>query len=254
MSRPGAVFSILFRLDFLNGGKEQEMSKRAVVLLSGGLNTTTCMGMAQSEGCSLYPLTFIYGQRHAREVTAAREVAEHYGVAKQHRWIPLPLWTERGSSALTDPGCPVPKTRGDEGIPTYVPGRNLVFLSCAIAYAKMIRASEVYLGISVVDDSSDPDCSPTFLDAFRVVVREATWSGRGEHTPKIHSPFLHCSKSEIIAWGLQLEVPYHLTISCHRGLEEACGQCDRCNVRRKGFTACNTEDPSPYAGSPLVSP
>ncbi|MDR6225971.1 7-cyano-7-deazaguanine synthase QueC [Desmospora profundinema] len=221
------------------------MKKRAVVVLSGGLDSTTCMGLAQEAGYALLPLTFAYGQRHGREVAQARKVARHYGV--EHQVVDIGFFGQIGGSALTDTAIPVPDSGQEEGIPsTYVPARNLIFLSLAAAYAETRGAEVIYIGVSAVDFSGYPDCRPAFIESMEETINRATRAGHTGTRLRIEAPLVHLSKADTIREGLRLQVPYHLTTSCYRGEELACGRCDSCRLRLKGFADAGAEDPIPY--------
>lgn len=224
---------------------------RAVILLSGGLDSTVTAAVARSEGYGLYCLTIAYGQRHMVEVIRARAVAEALQVA-QHRVIELDLQCF-GGSALTGPMA-VPKDRGEadrgQGIPiTYVPARNLIFLSLALAYAEVCGAGRIYFGANVVDYSGYPDCRPEFIRAFESVASLGTKSGTMGQPVEILAPLLMLSKAEIVRRGSELDVPFHLTHSCYDPDREgvACGRCDSCLIRREGFRQAGVVDPVRYA-------
>ncbi len=224
------------------------MKEKAVIVLSGGLDSTTCMGIAKQEGYDLYPITFDYQQRHDREVEQAKKVAEHYGVSHQHKIVDISFLREIGGSALTDDQLEVPTGEETEGIPvTYVPARNLIFLSLAVAYAEVIGAKVIYTGVNAVDYSGYPDCRPEFISSFTQTANLATKVGvSGERPIQIATPLMQLSKGEIIRRGLELGVPYELTTSCYQGGEVACGECDSCRLRLKGFAENGVEDPIPY--------
>ncbi|WP_416729272.1 7-cyano-7-deazaguanine synthase QueC [Fictibacillus sp. JL2B1089] len=221
------------------------MNKKAVIVLSGGLDSTTCMGIAKAEGYDLYPITFHYGQRHNREVEQAVEVGKYYGVA-DHRIVDLTFLKDIGGSALTDEEVEVP-TEAEEGIPvTYVPARNMIFLSLASAYAEVIGATAVYTGVSAVDYSGYPDCRPEFIQSMEETINLATKAGVTGKNITVETPLISLSKKETIEKGLSLEVPYDLTTSCYNGKEAACGQCDSCVLRLKGFKEAGAADPIAY--------
>lgn len=224
------------------------MKKRAVVVLSGGLDSTTCMGIAKDQGYELYPITFHYGQRHQHEIEHAKKIAEFYGVAV-HKIVDMNFLKEIGGSALTDPAIEVPdyQDQNQNDIPaTYVPARNLIFLSLATAYAEVIHAENIYIGVSAVDYSGYPDCRPEFISSMTQTINLATKLGVQEGKLQITAPLSHLSKAETIKWGMELGVPYHLTTSCYRGGEKACGTCDSCQFRLKGFEEAGAMDPIPY--------
>lgn len=222
------------------------MKKRAVVVLSGGLDSTTCMGIAKDQGYELYPITFHYGQRHYHEIEHAKKVAEFYEVV-DHRIVDMNFLKEIGGSALTDPTIEVPDYKDQDDIPvTYVPARNLIFLSLATAYAEVIRADNIFIGVSAVDYSGYPDCRPEFIASMTQTINLATKLGVQEGKLQISAPLSHLSKAETIRLGMDLGVPYHLTTSCYRGEEKACGTCDSCQLRLKGFLDAGAEDPILY--------
>ena len=222
--------------------------KRAVVLLSGGLDSATVLAVARSEGYELYALSFSYGQRHAWELQAAKRVASSIGVA-EHRTVAIDL-RAFGGSALTD-DIAVPKGRTTQemngSIPiTYVPARNTIFLAFALAWAEVLGANDIYLGVNALDYSGYPDCRPEYIAAFEKMANLATKAGvEGRQELKIHTPLIALSKAEIIRLGRDLGVDYGLTSSCydpsHTG--EPCGQCDSCLLRQKGFRENGIEDP-----------
>ena len=226
------------------------MSHRAVVLASGGLDSTVTAAIAKQEGCELFFLTMAYGQRHAVEVERARQVADAIGVAN-HLVMNLDL-RAIGGSALTCPAA-VPKDRGgserSQGIPvTYVPGRNLIFLSLAAAHAEVVGASLIYFGANVLDYSGYPDCRPEFIRAFEAVVNEGTKAGVEGSPLHVKAPLLKLTKAEIILRGIELHVPFHLTHSCYDPVgDQACGRCDSCVIRREGFAKAGVVDPIAYA-------
>ncbi|GAB6934226.1 7-cyano-7-deazaguanine synthase QueC [Calditerricola yamamurae] len=223
------------------------MEKRAVVILSGGLDSTTCMGIAAAEGYALYALTFDYGQRHRNELEAAKRVAAHYRV-REHRITRLDFLHDIGGSALTDPDIPVPTHGLSDEIPvTYVPARNLLFLALAAAYAEVKGAEAIFIGVNALDYSGYPDCRPAFIEAMQEAIRRGTKAGVEGHPIAIHTPLLHMTKAEIIRTGMKLGVPYHLTTSCYQGGDVACGVCDSCRLRIKGFQEAGARDPIPYA-------
>jgi 7-cyano-7-deazaguanine synthase len=231
-------------------------TKKAVVILSGGLDSTTCMGFAKEAGYELYPITFDYGQRHRIEINNARAVARFYEAAQYHKIISLPFLRDFGGSALTDPSIDVPVLAegapggdlpGGEEIPvTYVPGRNLMFLSIAASYAEAVGAEAVYIGVNALDYSGYPDCRPEFIEQFERTVQVGTKAGAEGRSLHIETPLLMLSKAEIIREGTRMGVPYHLTTSCYNGEEYACGVCDSCVLRLKGFAEAGLKDPIPY--------
>jgi 7-cyano-7-deazaguanine synthase len=222
--------------------------KRAVVLLSGGLDSATVLAIARSKGYELYALSFSYGQRHIWELQAAARVAESIGVAK-HRTATIDLRIF-GGSALTD-DIDVPKGRSNDamarGIPiTYVPARNTIFLSFALAWAEVLGSSDIFIGVNALDYSGYPDCRPEFIEAFERMANLATKAGvEGRQALKIHTPLIAMSKAEIIQKGIELGVDYSLTSSCYdpSATGMPCGECDSCLLRQKGFSENGLEDP-----------
>ena len=223
--------------------------KKAVVLSSGGLDSTTAMAIARYQGFKIYSLSFSYGQRHAFELEAAQKVADALGV-NEHLVINMDL-NKIGGSSLTD-DIDVPKDRllpemKDEIPSTYVPGRNIIFLSHALAWAEVIGATDIFLGINAVDYSGYPDCRPDFLAAFEKMANLGTKSGIMNKPFTLHAPLMNLGKKEIIAKGLQLGVDYSLTHSCYDPQNEiACGRCDSCRLRLQGFAEAGPFDPLPY--------
>lgn len=226
------------------------MSKKAVVLLSGGLDSATTAAIARSEGYELYAISFDYGQRHIRELDSAKAVAKSLGVV-DHTIISFDM-RKIGGSALTA-NIDVPMDRETEtmsdSIPvTYVPARNLVFLSFALAKAETIGAQDIFIGVSQVDYSGYPDCRSEFIDAFENVANLATKAGvEGTAKFQIHTPLIDLNKAQTIKRGLELGVDYSLTWSCYKGAEEACGRCDSCKLRLAGFAEAGTIDPIKYS-------
>jgi 7-cyano-7-deazaguanine synthase len=224
---------------------------RAVVLLSGGLDSTTCLAVAAHEGYACTALTFAYGQRHACELQAAARVAAAFGVA-DHRVVRLPI-AETVHSALTGDGA-VPKADRVEEIaasipPTYVPARNTIFLAHALAVAEDLGARHLFVGVNAVDYSGYPDCRPAFIEAFERLANLATRDAVEGHRFHVHAPLLHLNKGEIVRLGLSLGVDYGLTHSCYDPAPDgtACGRCDSCLLRRKGFAEAEAVDPIRYA-------
>lgn len=224
-------------------------NKRAVVLLSGGLDSTTCLAIARSEGFDCYALSVEYGQRHAAELTASRRVATALG-ATEHRLARVDLG-QFGGSALTDAGIAVPIGGTDSGtIPvTYVPARNTVMLSLALAWAEVLHATDIFIGVNAVDYSGYPDCRPEFIRAFENMAKLATKAGVEGAQLNIHAPLMALGKAGIITRGLELGVDYGLTVSCYQADSSgrACGLCDACRLRRAGFEEAGISDPTPYA-------
>jgi len=222
---------------------------RAIVLLSGGLDSATVLALAKREGRECHALSVIYGQRHEVELAAAMRVAQAQGVA-EHLVFPLDLRLF-GGSALTSGDIAVPKDAvGAPGIPvTYVPARNTIFLALALGYAEVREASEIWLGVNAIDFSGYPDCRPDFLEAFQRVIETGTRSGVEHGEPRIVAPLVHMTKADIIRRGVELGVDYGLTHSCYDPDAEgrACGHCDSCLLRRKGFEEAGVPDPTVYA-------
>lgn len=225
---------------------------RAVVLFSGGLDSTTVLAMALEEGFAAFALTFRYGQRHEHELEAAASIARKMRVAA-HRILKLDL-PAPGSSALTS-HLPVPKGRAAEaiasGIPsTYVPARNTIFLSFALAWAEALDARDIFLGVNALDYSGYPDCRPEYIEAFQRLADLATRAGVEGKRFKIHAPLIQMTKAEIIRAGSRLGVDYAETLSCYDPSPEglACGECDACLLRKKGFRDAGIDDPTRYAG------
>jgi len=225
-------------------------ARKAVVLLSGGLDSTTAAAVALAEGYVLCALSFDYGQRHSRELESARAVARHLGAAS-HIVIPIDLRLI-GGSALTDE-IDVPLDRSEKDISanipvTYVPARNTVFLSLALAYAEVIGAQDIFIGVSQVDYSGYPDCRRDFIDAFERLANLATKAAvEGVARFRVHTPLINFTKAQTIRRGIELGVDYSLTWSCYQGNEMACGRCDSCKLRLAGFHAAGIEDPLQYA-------
>lgn len=224
-------------------------NKRAVVLLSGGLDSATTAAIARSEGYELLTLAFDYGQRHRRELEAARAVSAAMG-AVDHRVVSFDLRAFGGSaltSAIAVPHGRDPAAMAHDIPITYVPGRNLIFLSFATAYAEVMGANDIFIGVNFLDYSGYPDCRPEFLAAFsetaNLATKAGTQDGRKLH---MHAPLIEFSKADIIRRGLTLGVPYELTWSCYEGGEQACGTCDSCLLRLKGFAEAGAVDPIAY--------
>jgi len=222
--------------------------KKAVILFSGGLDSTTCLAIAKAQGFTCYALSFNYTQRHAAELIAAQRIAQVMGVA-EHRVVNLDIG-QFGGSALTDTHINVPDYQETTQIPaTYVPARNTIFLAIALGFAETIGAYDIYIGANAVDYSGYPDCRPQFIDAFQTLANVATKAGAEGEQFTIQAPLLHLSKAEIIQTGRQLGVDYSLTVSCYQ-LDEhgaACGRCDSCVLRQRGFAAADIEDPTLYS-------
>lgn len=225
--------------------------KRAVILLSGGLDSTTLLAMAKAQGFEVFALSFAYGQRHVHELTVAANVAQKYGVS-EHRVATIDL-AIFGGSALTQASIAVPKDRSDAqmsaDIPiTYVPARNTIFLSYALAWAEVLGARDIFIGVNAVDYSGYPDCRPEFIEAFERMGNLATACGVGGAKLTIHTPLIRLSKAEIIRAGLALGVDYAATTSCYDPAPSgaACGRCDACSLRKKGFSEAGVADPTLY--------
>lgn len=226
------------------------MNHRAVVLASGGLDSTVTAAIAKQEECELFFLTIAYGQRHAVEIERARQVAAALGAAN-HLVMNLDL-RAIGGSALTGPEAVPkdrPRTERNQTIPaTYVPGRNLIFLSIAAAHAEVMGASLIYFGANVLDYSGYPDCRPEFIRAFEATVKEGTKAGIEGNQLQVRAPLLMLTKADIIRRGVELQVPFHLTHSCYDPEGDlACGRCDSCVIRLEGFAKAGVVDPIAYA-------
>ena len=221
--------------------------KKAVVLYSGGLDTTTCMAIAKSQGFECYALTFDYGQKNRSEILAAQRGAVYFG-AKEHQVLTIELG-KLGGSALTDKDIPVPDYVGDNKIPTtYVPARNTIFLSFALAYAEVIGANDIFAGFCATDHAQYPDCRVEYMAAYQNMARLATKAGVNGEILTLHTPMLHLTKAETIQIGVSLGVDYSQTVTCYQATEtgEACGRCDCCVLRRRGFVEAGVEDVTRY--------
>ncbi|HJT55934.1 MAG TPA: 7-cyano-7-deazaguanine synthase QueC [Ktedonobacteraceae bacterium] len=225
------------------------MQKKAIVLLSGGLDSTTALAIAYAEGFELHTLSFDYGQRHQREVAAAEAVEKYYRV-QQQRTVNIDLRVFGGSALTGDFAVPHSRTleKMAQEIPiTYVPARNTIFLSFALAYAEVTDANDIFLGINAIDYSGYPDCRPKYLAAYErmanLATKAAVQDGRKFH---IHAPLLEMNKAQIIQQGVELGVPYELTWSCYEGGALACGTCDSCLLRLNGFAEAGMQDPIGY--------
>lgn len=226
------------------------MTGRAVVLLSGGMDSAVCLHAAHALGRELYPISFRYGQRHQQELAAAEALVARLPVA---RWLVLDLPLDRiGGSALTDPALTPAKGGSGEGIPaTYVPARNTIFLSMALGWAETLQAHEIFIGVNAIDYSGYPDCRPIFVEAFERLANLATREGVTRQSFVIRAPLLHLSKAEIVRKGLELGVDFALTRSCYDPTVDglACGRCDACRLRLAGFEAAGAHDPIGYVKS-----
>ena len=221
--------------------------KRAVILLSGGLDSATVLAIAKSEGYDCYTISFDYGQRHRAELSASALLSKQLG-AITHKVINIDL-TAIGGSALTDSSIDVPHEH-HEGIPvTYVPARNTVFMSIALGWAEVLEAEAIFVGVNAVDYSGYPDCRPDYIAAFEKMANLATKSGVEGHPLKIATPLIDLSKQDIVRRGIELGVDYSLTVSCYQADEmgRACGECDSCRFRRQGFEQAGIKDPTRYA-------
>ncbi|GAA5445727.1 7-cyano-7-deazaguanine synthase [Microbulbifer sp. NBRC 101763] len=222
-------------------------AKKAVILLSGGLDSATVLAMANAEGYECYALGFDYGQRHEAELLAAERVAKAQG-AREHKVVKLDL-RAIGGSALTDDSIEVPEEE-TAGIPvTYVPARNTVFLSIALGWAEVLGAQDIFVGVNAVDYSGYPDCRPEYIDAYEKMANLATRAGVEGHKLSIRAPLMQMSKADIVREGTRLGVDYSLTVSCYQARPDgaACGRCDSCRLRAAGFADAGLEDPTVYA-------
>ncbi len=222
------------------------MTKKAIILLSGGLDSSTCLAIAQNENYECYALSFSYGQKHSSELEAAKRIAKSADV-KLHKIIDLDLGSF-GGSALTDEDIDVP-TGGTEGIPvTYVPARNTVFLSVALAWAEVLEADAIFAGVNAVDYSGYPDCRPEYIDAFQKMADLATKAGIEGKGVKLKTPLIDLTKVDIIKKGIGLGVDYSQTVSCYQADMQgnACGECDSCVIRKQAFESSGVSDPTQY--------
>ena len=227
----------------------EDETKKAVVLVSGGLDSATVLAMARANGFACIALSFEYGQRHSNELDAARRVAGAGG-AIEHRILSLPIG-QLGGSALTDTGIDVPPAAEDDDADmpvTYVPARNTIFLSIALGLAETTGARDIFIGANAVDYSGYPDCRPAFIAAFETLANLATRAGVEGDPFRIHAPLIDMTKAEIIRRGIELGVDYGLTTSCYdpNAAGEACGKCDSCRLRARGFAEAGVEDPTQY--------
>ncbi len=224
-----------------------QQGRKAIVLFSGGLDSTTTLALAQSRGYDCHALSVRYGQRHSTELEAAKRIARQLNVT-EHRTFEIDL-SMFGGSALTDPAVPVPG-EPTQGIPaTYVPARNTVFLSIALAWAEVIQARDIFIGVNAVDYSGYPDCRPEYVEAYQRMANLATKDAVEGHELTIHAPLVSLSKSEIIRLGHELGVDYSLTVSCYQADAQgrACGKCDACRLRKQGFVEAGIDDPTRYS-------
>lgn len=228
--------------------KQHAAERAAIILVSGGLDSATVLAMAQQQGFCCHALSFAYGQRHDAELQAAARVCQHFNI-EDHRIVPLEGLGALGGSALTDLEIAVPEGGPVAGIPvTYVPARNTLFLSFSLAWAEVIGARDIFIGINAVDYSGYPDCRAEFIAAFETMANLATRAAVEGARMTIHAPLIHLSKAEIIAAGLKLGVDYGQTVSCYAADEagRACGHCDACHLRRDGFARYGVDDPTCY--------
>lgn len=226
----------------------RDTMKKAIILFSGGLDSTTCLALATSQGFECYALSFNYNQKHSAELNAAKRIAERFNA--KHIIVDLPVHQFSGS-ALTDKNIKVVENNFSKGIPnTYVPARNTIFLSFAIAWAEVLGANDIFIGVSAVDYSGYPDCRPEYIDAFQKLANLATKKNVEGETVTIHTPLIHLSKAQTIQLGQQLGVDYSATVSCYQANQEgqACGKCDSCMLRKKGFADAAIPDVTLYCG------
>ena len=234
--------------------QESSKSPRAVVLLSGGLDSATTLAIARSDGFDCFCLSLDYGQRHRIELESAAQVAKALG-ATEHRVLRLAL-SDFGGSALTDKAINVPVDGVQPGIPvTYVPARNTIMLSLALAWAEVLDSRDIFVGVNAIDYSGYPDCRPEFIKAFETLSNLATKAGVEGNKLTVHAPLIDLSKAEIIRRGNSLGVDYSLTVSCYQADEHgrACGVCDSCRLRREGFVSAGITDPTAYISPDLSS-
>ena len=225
---------------------KEVIMKKAIILLSGGLDSTTCLAIAKSQGFSCYALSFNYFQRNSVELQMAKEIAKNTGVV-EHRIVDLNI-NQWGASALTDLSLDIP-TEASSDVPiTYVPARNTIFLSIALGFAEAVGAHDIFIGVNAVDYSNYPDCRPEYIEAFTKLANLATREGVEGRSVQIHTPLINLSKAEIIKAGTQLGVDYSKTLTCYSPDEKglACGQCDACRFRAKGFEDASIKDVTRY--------
>lgn len=221
---------------------------KAIVLLSGGLDSATCLAYAKVRGFELYALTFSYGQRHKSELTASRRIAQHFQVTEQ-KIVEMNYLSEIRGSSLTDKGQSIPRPNQTNQIPsTYVPARNTIFLSHALAWAEVLQCQHIFIGCSQVDYSGYPDCRKPFIETFNVLANQATKLACEGFPIQIHAPLIDKSKAETIELGNELGVDYKMTVSCYQANEQglACGQCESCYLRQKGFQEASLTDETRY--------
>lgn len=219
--------------------------QRAVVLLSGGLDSATCTAIAKQSGYQIHAITFDYGSKHNKEIESAKRIAAHYKV-NEHMIFPLAM-DRIGGSALLDENADIPQTETNDTIPTtYVPARNTVFLAIGLSYAESIDAEAIFIGANAIDYSGYPDCRPEYIKAFQQVSNLGTKKGVDGKPIEIVAPLVNLSKAEIINEGMRLGVPYDATWTCYAGGEKACGKCDACSFRLKGFKEAGLVDPIQY--------
>jgi len=224
----------------------KQLNKKAVILLSGGLDSATCLALARQQGYDCYAMSFDYGQRHKAELNAARLIADHLCVS-DYKIVTIDM-AGIGGSALTDSNIDVPEEPTD-GIPvTYVPARNTIFLSLALGWAEVLNAADIFIGVNAVDYSGYPDCRPTFIEAYEALANLATRRGVEQGDIAIKTPLIHLSKADIIKAGMAIGADYALTVSCYQASDsgEACGCCDSCRLRSKGFADAGIKDPTRY--------
>lgn len=222
--------------------------KKAVILLSGGLDSTTCLAIAKCKNFLCYALSFDYGQKHSAELNAAKNIAKHFDVV-QHEIVKLSIGN-LGGSALTDDAISIPDYTDEKKVPiTYVPARNTTFLSIALGWAEILKADAIFIGVTAVDYSGYPDCRPEYIAAFQALANLATIASvENKSMIKIETPLIQLNKSEIIKLGASLGVDYSLTVSCYRATDDghACGDCDSCTYRKKGFAQAGVFDNTRY--------
>jgi 7-cyano-7-deazaguanine synthase len=232
---------------------KENLNKKAVVLLSGGLDSTTVLALAKSQGYQCYALSFRYGQRHEAEILAAKKIAESFSCA-EHRLINLDFLGELGGSALTSKNERIPDHQIDSDlIPvTYVPARNTIFLSIALGWAEVLGADDIFIGASAVDYSGYPDCRPEYMESFESLANLALKKTVTGSPIRLHRPLVHLSKAQTVQLGISLGVDYSKTISCYQFKTKACGTCDSCLLRAKGFYEANLRDPTVYVTEPSL--